>query len=236
MYATTLEFENKSELQSNLTQLQKELRIRQVPSVDPAFNTIEVFAKLPTAKQQEILSNISTYVRILAQAFEPEIERNNNLHEIARLRWALHCFGLKAKKQDVFNIVAPDDVIEVYNLQGVQLYRNVGFFKVCSYNLLDLSVQPWDMLYDKPTHVIEATHNVIHRLFDSGDDPIPYGIGTYLQKEKFEFADSLKTLKVTPKFIVPLYDINDGRPSGAFSTYSAELIAEGNQSGRFNTI
>src|SRR4051812_12784179 len=206
MYATNLDFENRPELQANLSQLQQELRNRKVSSPNPARTTIEIFASMSPENQKEILSNISTYVRILAQAIEPEIERSPRDQEIARLRSAIRSFGLKAANDSVFNIVSANDIIEVYNLRGIQLYRNVGFFKVCSYNLLDLSVHSWDKLYDKPTHVAEETHDVIQRLFSSGDEPIPYGIGTYLQKEKFEFAESLKTLKVTPRYIVPLYD------------------------------
>jgi hypothetical protein len=236
MYAVKLDFENKAVLEANLSQLKQELALHHAPAADPANASVEAFAKMSVEKQQAILSNISTYIRILSQEIAPELDRSPRVREIARLKWALHQFGLRAANNDVFNNITLDDVIELYNLQGIQLYRNMRFFKVCSYNLLDLSVNSWENLYDKPTHVIDATQRVIEKLFTSGDQAIPYNIGTYLQKEKYDFARSLKTLQVTPRYIVPLFDLRSGEPAGAFSTYSAEVIAEGDQSSRFNTI
>ena len=236
MYAEKLHFENKVVLETNLAKLKQELTKRKSPAADPATASIEMFANLPLAMQTQIMSNISTYIQILSENLEPEIDRSPGTREVARLKWALSQFGLKATNNDVFDIVATDDVIELYNLQGIQLYRNMRFFKVCSYNLLDLSVNSWETLYDKPTHVLEATQKIIQRMFSSGDRPISYDIPTYLQKEKYQFVKSLRTLQVTPKYIVPLFDYSSGEPAGAFSTYSAEVIAEGEQSTRFNTI
>lgn len=239
MNAVKLEFANRSVLKANLLQLKQELLVQQSPAIEPASATVEAFSKMPVEMQKQILSNISTYIRVLSQdidkQIEPGIERSPRIREIARLRWALNQFGLKPMNNDVFNVITLDDVIELYNIQGIQLYRNMRFFKVCSYNLLELSVHPWEVLYDKPTHVIESTQKVIERLFETGN-VVPYSIPTYLQKEKYEFAKSLKTLQVTPRYIVPLYDAVSGQPAGAFSTYSAEVIAEGDQSSRFNTI
>lgn len=236
MYAEKLEFQNRLILETNLAELKQELTKRMSPSADPATASIEIFASLPMERQAQIMSNFSTYIRILSENLEPEVDRTPGVREVARLKWALNQFGLKVKSNDVFNIVSLDDVIELYNLQGIQLYRNVRFFKVCSYNLLDLSVNSWETLYDKPSHVLEATQKLIQRLFTSGDHPIPYNIPTYLQKEKYQFVKSPKTLQVTPRYIVPLFSQTSGQPAGAFSTYSAEVIAEGEQSTRFNTI
>lgn len=235
MYADAIHFENRPLLEENLFRLKAELLSKQVPAHDPAAYSIEAFAKAPIDKQQEILRNISTYLGILAQTFEPEVDRSPIKREVARLKWSLKCFGLNPLNEDVFNIVTESDVIEVYNLQGIQLYRNMMFFKVCSYSLLDLSINSWDQLYDKPSTIVEATLKIIERLFSSGDQPIAYNIGTYLQKEKFQYSQSLKTLQVEPKFIVPLVN-HSGKPSGAFSTYRAEIIAEGSLSSRYNTI
>lgn len=240
MYAIDLDFENKAALQANLSQLKQELTLQESPSYDPAIASVETFAKLPPAHQQQILSNISTYLQILSQDIEPMIEpgveRSPRIREIARLKCALNQFGLRAASDNVFDVISLDDVIELYNIQGVQLYRNMKFFKVCSYNLLDLSVHSWEKLYDKPSSVVDATLKVIERLFASEGQVVPYSIDTYLQKEKSDFVKSLKTLEVTPRYIVPLYDIQTGQPGGAFSTYSAEIIAEGDQSSRFRTI
>jgi hypothetical protein len=236
MSANAFDFENRPVLEESLLRLKSELLLKQTPAHDPATYSIEQFAKAPAEKQKEILTNITTYLRILAQTFEPEIDRSPRAREVARLKWSLKCFGLKTLNDDVFNAVSENDVIEVYNLQGIQLYRNMMFFKVCSYSLLDLSINSWDQLYDKPSTVVDATMKVIERLFTSGTQPIPYNIGTYLQKEKFHYAKQLKTLKVEPKYIVPLVDFHSGQPAGAFSTYHAEVIAEGDQSLRYNTI
>lgn len=236
MYAVQLDFENKQPLVSNLLELKRNLISLGLPAIDPATVSVEAFAKASVSDQTRILSNLSTYIKILSQSFDPEIQKDPRSHEIARLKWALECLGMRVRRGDVYDVVSPDQVIEIYNLAGIQLYRNMLFFKMCSYNLLDLSVNSWAELFDKPKTVIDATFGVIASLQASGGEPVEYGIPPFLQKEKFDYANSLKTLKVTPKHMVPLYDKVTGQLAAAISTYQGEVVAEGMQSSRYNII
>jgi hypothetical protein len=73
--------------------------------------------------------------------------------------------GLKAKF-DIFEHIGPTDIVEIYNHQNVQVYRNLFFFQICSYSFDELLSIPWWQLYrrsDEISQLIFANGSAIFR-------------------------------------------------------------------------
>lgn len=47
-----------------------------------------------------------------------------------------------------------DNVIEIYGKDMIQLYRSLNFFKYCGYSLLDISINEWYILWNRPSQII----------------------------------------------------------------------------------
>lgn len=227
MFALESNPRNSAQLLAKLSQLKTELQIAGAPYIEPTIQSFDRFADSPNEIQERILNNITTYLQTLSQNIEPT--ESKRIQEIARLKHALRNFGMKSLHEDIFNQIAEDDVIEIYSSQGIQLYRNMKFLKLCSYSLLDLAVNPWDQLYEKPTLISTKIMEKIDHILTHSTGPVPYETGTFIQRETYIFAKTLRVFKVTPRFLSATID-QFGKRNGFISTYDAEIFSEGIQS------
>lgn len=223
-------------LNASLHELKKLLLQNGVNPSDAAPISISLFSDLDNSQQQLILKNISTYLQVLSADILPENDRSTLNVEINRLKKALRAFGLKAYDDNVFNLITEDDIIEIYSADGRQLYRNILFCKMCSYSLLDLAVNSWDQLYEKPAQVTNQILELIKQILTTNISTTPYNLDAFIQREKFIYAKTLRTYIVTPRYISPLLDAHSGERIAMLSTYSAQILAEGSASLKFDII
>lgn len=235
MQAEAILSSRKQELLTIIAKLKASLTVNGLPCVDPAEKSIQRFLNSNTENQQTILTHISTYLDILSHDIESELKRPRNL-EANRLRRAISAFGLRAIDESVFEKIDEGDIVEIYRDTGVQLYRNVVFVNLCSYNLLDLAVHSWDELFEKPAVVIDAIHDRIQKVLSGTFDTLSFEIRPFVQKEKFIYAKTLRTYLVTPKVISPLEDALCGRRTAFITTFKADIIAEGGASSMINIL
>src|SRR3989344_3386180 len=52
-------------------------------------------------------------------------------------------------RHNLLDVITNENMVEVYNLENVQLYRSINFFDYCNYSLLDLLTREWFVLYDR---------------------------------------------------------------------------------------
>lgn len=228
---------NQKRLHQNLLSLKQMLIENGVSPVETAAYSLERFQKEDLDRQQQILDNISKFLKILALEPIREVPRKERRQlEISRLKKAMKEFNLKAMDSEVFELIGNEDVIEVYGSEGVQIYRNLTFCKICSYSLLDLSVNSWDELYEKPAPVVRAIHDLVGEVMTTATKTLPYNLESHIQREKFIYAKTLRTFLVTPRYISPLVDEETGERAGILSTYSAKVIAEGPESLRLDIL
>lgn len=232
MHADARQFANKLALEANLSQLKAEFLMKGVQAIDPARFSIDLFESLPLEKQQAILSNISSYLKILSEDITPRRDRRD--YEIERLKCALKSFKVRLSDQDFYSKIGQDDFVEFYNSSNIQLYRSVRFFSLCSYSLLDLSVNPWDELYEKPVGVMSEVISHIERAKESADT-VECSIGSFLQREKFAYANAtqLRTFLVNFRHFTALVDAETGNQAGFLCTFTADILAEGESSSKF---
>lgn len=119
---------------------------------------------------------------------------------------------LSAKKlglifdQGVYDILKPGDVVEIYNVDLMQVFRNFAFFDVCSYTLLDLMNNEFFELYDRSQlinhYIIEATTKINERPYDLSPISLQH-VPKHLLQEKFS-QDKLTSM-VQFKWMYPVY-------------------------------
>lgn len=235
MKTRAVDFKNKYALEAALLHLKTELLVNGIEPVDPAAFTVERFTNLPIENQTEILANITAYLKVLSEDISPARSRGD--YEVERLKVALRSFNLKLVDEDFFNKIGEEDFIELYDERNIQIYRSVKFFNLCSYSVLDLSVNSWDELYHKPSSAMSELMNYLHRT-KTERQSILCTMGSFVQREKFAYAnqEKLRTFLVNFKYFTPLENIETGEPGGFLSLFTAKVLAQGEDSSRFGVL
>lgn len=132
-----------------------------------------------------------------------------------------------------------NQIIEVYNLEGIQLYRSLSFFKTCGYSLLDLCVHEWFILWERPQKVLQEMNLALQsRLTGHTKDPSP-GIPPHLVMETYNdgFTQPFLPRAIFVNFTkwYPLYS-ESGDMTGFILTSTAKVVSEGEESLKFDFI
>ncbi len=181
--------------------------------------TWEKFRSLPEALKRDAYQKFSTYYRVCVSATKAGIR----LEDDRQLSW----WVLKELKMrpcsDFFDKLEPDDILEIYNAEGIQIHRNWAFFYISGYTLGDLFVYPWVELYQRDPGPVEHLMTQAAKCL-SGEvrTTIPYGIGKHRIEELLSPTKNL--MDITFKYLSPLFD-ESGEPVAFFITSTVERIS-----------
>lgn len=98
---------------------------------------------------------------------------------------------------EIFEEIAPDDVLEILDSEGVQRYRSLNFFSYCNYCLEDLLTHRWETLYDIPPPV-QAQLEAGRKLLLSGEKSLlraPTTAPTYRLQERLSAERAAFTVR-----------------------------------------
>jgi hypothetical protein len=109
------------------------------------------FRSLSGPLQQQAFESFVAYSDLCVAAAESGVAINDDR---SLAWWAVQKFGLRPCS-DFFDKLTGDDVLELYDCNLVQLYRNWAFFQISSYSMGDLFVFPWPHLYKRDEAVME---------------------------------------------------------------------------------
>lgn len=70
--------------------------------------------------------------------------------------------------EEVNSVLTNENIVEVYNLDHVQLFRSINFFDLCNYSLLDLVTRQWFELFDRLSSDTEANLREFQMALDTG--------------------------------------------------------------------
>lgn len=102
------------------------------------------FANLSNDKKEATLVHFSKYVEVLGDA----VDNGVRLRDDRKLLWrAFGVYGMRPLADLLTYESGDDDVVEIYNRDSVQIFRNVHFFRVCSYTIDDVISRPFYELY-----------------------------------------------------------------------------------------
>lgn len=133
------------------------------------------------AKQLRIIHDLKNWKAILVSS---EVGLGN-VDECHLAQKALNHLNFRLKDQN-WQDACFDQIIEIYSPNGIQLYRSLNFFNTCGYSLLDLCVNEWYVLWERPTSVINRIHEVVNAVMTGQKQDTDVGIGSHLIRETYD--------------------------------------------------
>jgi hypothetical protein len=173
------------------------------------------FRNLSFEKQKETLQVVNIYAEVMAELKRDEgfVLRNSNS------LWRM-LGRLRLKVSDGFySHLGDDDVVELYDLEGRQLYRSFNFFPLCTCTLEELYTIPWFELYERDEKVGATYHQSVERLVENPELGVrPTAAPTHIVKERLGLAR--RESICVPGCMAPVFDFK-GQLFGLVNTFSA---------------
>lgn len=116
----------------------------------------DYFLVLPEERQVAALSAVRGLYSFVCEAMDAEIEATD---ESSMLHFAMNRFGLLHQELDG-PAVKPNDIVEIFDENGLQIYRSFSTFAMCNYSLLELTAYPWWELYERPSMLTERFQQI----------------------------------------------------------------------------
>jgi len=159
----------------------------------------ETYLKLPQFQRQKILAQFETYYSAAVSTLNSGDKLSDSK---SILWWFIKELGMKPTS-DIFERINPKDVIEVYGSDFIQIFRNLNFFEICSYPVMDLFIYEWRELFKRDERVTAELAEVAFKVLKN---EITHTCEFPVQWHKMEeiFSDQLYTLNIYHKYISPL--------------------------------
>lgn len=132
-----------------------EVLCRNGAQIEPFKDGLPHFRALPISKQQEILHQLKFYYELCLE----QISEGQSLKDNHTFTWrAFRKLGLKPTS-DLFSFIKDGDLIELYDRDNRQLYRNFAYYDYCSYSLEELYSLEWWRLFERDPLISEQIMN-----------------------------------------------------------------------------
>ncbi|MEN0058358.1 MAG: hypothetical protein AAGB31_05950, partial [Bdellovibrio sp.] len=116
----------------------------------------------------------------------------------------------------------------------VQLYRSTNFFDISGYSLLDLSVNEWYVLYERPRRIMDVMQEKAMHFFKNSLPTQRFEVARHVMREKCEIGTSEpfipRAVMVDFQNMACLKRNPLGKAVGLIVTCRAEIIAAGDES------
>lgn len=187
----------------------------------PAFtrNGLETFSSFPEYDQRRYVSQLRNYLDICLGA------ERENLDSLRDPRSVLNYVSFRLQiriPEDFLDKICATDIVEVFDYQGTQLYRNLTFFEISDYTIDDFFGRTWDYLYERSSRV---TKKIFERVAATAEvlQCIPFDVPEHYMRERY--TENRKIVKVNLKYLAPL--LRDGNPIAWIALSSAsEVLAK----------
>jgi PAS domain-containing protein len=182
------------------------------------------FQKHTKATQLKILGSLLNYYEIFAQALKDKAQLRDGK---TMLWYALKRFGLRPTSE-VFDVISDEDIIEIYNADGIQIYRNLNFYEISSYSLGELVAFEWSELYQREDQVsveiMKLAGDILKGKYSKTfQSPIPR------HKLIEKFSEECHVLDMIQRHYSPLYPLEGGRQVvGVIATSQVHVLEKTN--------
>lgn len=210
------------------------------PTTPKAVATLISFDE---AKQLQVLENAKKLIGVLNSvkleiSSETENEIEGGVNEVALVKRALDIFGFKIK-DGTWEQKARNHIIEIYNNQGVQLHRSLNFFKTCGYSLLDLCVNEWYVLWERPRRAMKQMDHVVSMVLSGTYNEVKIPIDPHIVRETYDDGTTQpflpRSMHVEFGDIYPTYNAAN-EISGFVVTTQANLLSVGDDALKLSFI
>jgi transcriptional regulator with XRE-family HTH domain len=165
-------------------------------------NSFSKFESLAIEKQEQIYKNFSVYYDICATALENDIDLYDD--KFSLIWWA--CQRLKLRPtSEFFSLLEKGDIVELYGLDFVQIFRTFDMFKYLSYSLDQIfSYEFWELFKRDPS-ITEETISIAKKYISGEIRSIHW---PEFQDHVVEEIFSLRKnkAKIRHKFFAPFFD------------------------------
>lgn len=188
--------------------------------------TLPLYSALSSEKQSEALYQLKVFL----QSMETTEAMGDRLDSQDRALWhALLTFGL-LPPSGMFAKFKPDDVIEIYDPVGIQIWRNFNFMKICSYSLEEMHAIDWTQRYTRSADKVKECLEKIGALL-RGETPEVYDclVSAHVFEETLS-QDCFK-LEATHNWFARLKDRN-GQVTAWLAVSDVKLLGQDTQKTR----
>lgn len=186
--------------------------------------------ELDVEKKRQIRDHFQDW-RQWIQPLSSETELDQSREHVFAKR-ALRSYGMHLD-ENFWTTVGPNDVVEIYGHDMIQLYRSLTFFQYCGYSLLDISVFEWYVLWDRPRIVIEKMTEYAQNYLTSHHECSQFDIPKHVLRETMDTGLTtpfkVRACLVEFKNIASLKKGIFPKPGGFICSATGSVIAEGSE-------
>lgn len=163
------------------------------------------FAKLPAEIQVKYLGHFRNYAEVMAETHGA----GHDLRESKFLIWnMLNRLGYRAV-DDVISKVTDNQIVEIYNAENIQVFRNLPFFKVCSYSIDEILSLPWWELYKRDDQISQKIFQYASQVLNGEiETTVQPDIPVHYLEEKDSF--NCHKMDIVVKLMSPLVSQSSG--------------------------
>jgi PAS domain-containing protein len=196
----------KAELSTELLQLSVEFNgLLAKHSIPTSVNVANVRRLIETKSDADLrvfFDRIRFFYDVCAQA-----HASSGALEEKQLLWScMTRLGVRPPS-DLFERIDPTDYVEIYDAQGIQVFRNFEFCRLITYTLDEILTYGWDELYERSQDLTSTIFGEVARMFGSKATVADLAIPTHTCAEKL--SGSGRSFEVKMKFFAPLFKGSD---------------------------
>ena len=157
--------------------------------------------------------------------------------DVKLLRRGLALLDLTTDEEN-FTKIASGDIVEVYNLDFIQIYRNFEFMKLSSYSLLDVAGNEFYRLYERSSLVNDQLFSAARQVAADPKAPLDARILVPTHPLREKFSPKRREFFVTFKYILPVFVASgprQGKMNGYLTIQSGTEVPE-NMRGKIDYI
>ncbi|MES2768744.1 MAG: hypothetical protein V4596_06320 [Bdellovibrionota bacterium] len=180
---------------------------------------LPIFSSLSSKKQAEAIHYIELYYSILQQSeIKKSSEKNNNADSL----WEALVYLQWHQPSDFFSYLRPDDKIEIYNTQSIQIWRNFNVMKICSYSIEEMHCYTWPERYSRSEEDTDKIMSTIQKVLSHKERKVfREAIANHTVIERF--SEKQFILEASHEYFCPLVD-RQGLVSGFIVTSKVDVV------------
>jgi hypothetical protein len=195
--------------------------------------SLSLLPKVSPENVDRIVNHFESWSRMIGPHLEIELPSSSRLElEISFAKEVLDGYGLKAD-DEFWKTLEEDQIIEIYGSEMIQIHRSLNFFKYCGYSLLDISLNEWYVLWERPKMILDKISEQIQLVISEYVPVKTLPIHKHVLREILDTGDTVPFVPRATicefKHIGSLRKSAFSSPSGLICTATADVIARGDE-------
>lgn len=174
-------------------------------------------SRVPIARLEGIRNSLSDLVRCLGVC---EQEKINPWDDREFFHISMQCMGI-GYPLDLLQKIEKEDLIEAYDGDRLQIFRNLRFMETSAYSLIEISSQEWPELFKRSSAITEELISWSDEKLWEKNATIPFTVREHYIEEIM--ANPPQLIHIKFKYMAPLFR-GPNRPYGFACTCNARIV------------